>query len=224
MLTPSQTVEVLVRPSSAEKSSVKKLAQRGVNIRIADTSGPSEALISALTGVDIFISAIAPGSQLEQKALASAAKAAGVKRFLPCGFTTIAPPGDVMLLRDDKEEIYKYIKEIGLPYTVVDVGYWYQISFPRLPSGRVDYAMMAPNSNIHGDGEAPNILTDKRDIGRFVARIITDERTVDQYIYACGEVLTENQIFAMMEEVSGEKIERNNVSCPSPPEASTNLV
>lgn len=178
-------------------------------IRFADLSGPSEALVSALSGVDVLISAISAGSQLEQKALASAAREAGVKRFLPCGFTTIAPPGDVMILRDDKEEIYAHVKEIGLPYTVVDVGYWYQISYPRLPSGRVDYAMPLPNSDIHGDGEAPNILIDKRDIGRFVARIITDDRTLDRYVYACGAVLTENQIFAMMEELSGEKIERN---------------
>lgn len=206
------TVEALVRPSSAEKPSVKNLAERGVTVRIADLSGPSEALVSALTGVDILISAITAGSQLQQRSLASAAKAAGVKRFLPCGFTTVAPAGDVMKLRDDKEEIYAYVKEIGLPYTVVDVGYWYQISFPRLPSGKVDYAMMIPNSDIHGDGEALNILTDKRDIGRFVARIIADARTVNQYVYTWGEVLTENEIFGMLEDMSGEKIERNHIS------------
>lgn len=164
-----------------------------------------------LTGVDVLISAITARSQLQQKSLAKAAKDAGVKRFMPCAFTTVAPPGGVMLLRDQKEEVYQYIKDIGLPFTVVDVGFWYQISFPPLPSGRVDYAILMPSSDTHGDGEAPNILIDKRDIGYFVARIITDDRTVNKYVYAHGEVLTENQIFAMMEELSKEKVKRNHV-------------
>lgn len=159
-----------------------------------------------LAGVDVLISAISAHQQLQQKNLADAAKIAGVKRFLPCAFTTVAPPGGVMMLRDHKEEVYQHVKDIGIPYTVVDVGYWYQGTFPRLPSGRVDYASLMPISDIHGDGEAPNLLIDKRDIGHFVARIILDERTINKYVCAYGEVLTENQLFAIMEEVSGEKI------------------
>lgn len=72
----------------------------------------------------------------------------------------------------------QHIKKLFLPYTVIDVGYWYQLSCPRLPSGRIDYATFpGMNASLHGDGEALNILTDLRDVGHFVARIVYDERT-----------------------------------------------
>lgn len=108
--------------------------------------------------------------------------------------------------------MYQYLKELRLPFTIIDVGYWYQLSFPTLPSGRVDYATpLVPNVTIHNDGLATNLLTDLRDIGRFVARIATDNRTLNQYVYTYGDLLSEMEIFGMMEEISGEKIERKSV-------------
>lgn len=90
---------------------------------------------------------------------------------------------------------------------MIDVGFWYQISYPYLPSGKVDYAQIFPVKTIHGDGEAPNILTDLRDIGHFVARIIRDDRTLNKYIYTSGDVLSENEIFRIAKELSGEELE-----------------
>ncbi|KAJ7777377.1 hypothetical protein B0H16DRAFT_1407000 [Mycena metata] len=206
-------VEALVRPSSTAKPGVKALAERGVNIRVADISGPIEDLAKALSGIDVLISAIDAGSQLAQIQLATAAKEAGVKRFVPCGFITVAPPGGVMALRDSKELVYQHIRKLFLPHTIIDIGYWYQISFPTVPSGRADYtAIIKPNSAIHGDGETPTILIDHADIGRFVARIIKDERTLNKSVIAYGDVLSENAVFETMERLSGEKIERQYIS------------
>jgi len=61
---------------------------------------------------------------------------------------------------------------------------------------------------LHGDGEVPNLLIVIRDIGSFVARIIGDERTLNKHFYCWGDLLTENKIYDVMEEVSGEKLER----------------
>ncbi|CZR63605.1 related to Isoflavone reductase homolog P3 [Phialocephala subalpina] len=201
-------ITALVRPSSAEKPDVQALTEKGVKILIADISGPAEELINALTGIDVVISAIGGMAQMAQMGLVEAAKKAGVKRFVPCDFASVCPVG-VMMLRDEKEEIHTQIKKLGLGYTFIDVGYWYQLSFPPLPSGRTSYAMF-PGMQVplHGDGEAKNILIDIRDIGHFVARIIDDERTLNKYVYGWGDILTENQIYDMMEEVSGEKLER----------------
>lgn len=63
-------------------------------------------------------------------------------------------------------------------------------------------------NSLHGDGKMPNLLIDIRDIGKFVAHIVDDERTLNKYVYAWGEALTETQIYDVMEEVSGEKLER----------------
>ncbi|GCB21187.1 isoflavone reductase homolog P3 [Aspergillus awamori] len=204
-------VEVLVRPASANKPSVQKLGEQGLKIWSTDLDDFS-GLVSAMTGADILISAIGPNDLLQQKKLLQAAKLTGVKRVIPCAFTTVAPPNGAMLLRDEKEEVYNAIKFLGLPYTVIDVGFWYQISFPTLPSGKVDYAQMVPVKTVHGEGTAPNILTDLRDIGRFVARIILDDRTINKYVYTSGDVLSENDIYRIAAEVSGEKLEPDRIS------------
>ncbi|KAJ7035521.1 hypothetical protein C8F04DRAFT_1342400 [Mycena alexandri] len=206
-------VEVLVRPSSTTKPAVKALAERGVNIRVADITGPIEDLVKVLSGIDVLISVIDAGSQLAQIQLATAAKEAGVKRFIPCAFITVAPPGGVMALRDSKEQVYQHIRKLYLPHTIIDVGFWYQISFPTVPSGRADYtAIIKPNAAIHGDGKTPTILIDREDIGRFVARIVKDNRTLNKSVIAYGDVLSENEVFGTMERLSGEKIERQYVS------------
>ncbi|KAL0263710.1 hypothetical protein SLS55_002691 [Diplodia seriata] len=206
-------VQILVRPSSAEKPEVKKIAERGVKVVIADINGPVEELVSIQKGVDVTISAIDARSQLAQMNLATAAKKAGVKRFVPCAWTTVAPAGGVMLLRDDKEEVYNHIKRLYLPYTIIDVGFWHQISFASvLPSRRFDYATIMPQSTIHGDGEQPNIIGDLRDLGRWTARIVEDERTLNKYVFTCSDVLSENQIYSIVEEVTGEKPERKQIS------------
>ncbi|KAJ7157946.1 hypothetical protein C8R43DRAFT_1095980 [Mycena crocata] len=205
-------VEALVRPSSAGKPEVEKLADRGVKIRVADIGGRIEELVRVLEGMDVVVSAIDALSQLAQLQLATAAKQAGVKRFVPCAFTTVAPPGGVMILRDEKEEVYQHVRKLFLPYTIIDVGYWHQLTFPTLPSGRVDYAARVPKVEIHAGGTMPTILTDLRDIGRFVALIIKDPRTLNKSIVTYSDVLSENEIFAAMEELSGEKIGRKYVS------------
>ncbi|KAJ7110618.1 hypothetical protein C8R44DRAFT_569131, partial [Mycena epipterygia] len=207
-------VEALVRPSSTEKPQVKKLTDLGVKIRVADIDGGSiEELIGVLTGIDVLISAVGALNQMVQIRLATAAKEAGVKRFVPCAFTTVAPVGGVMALRDSKEEVYQHVRKLYLPYTIIDVGYWHQLSSPTLPSGRVDYATLStPRVDIHVDGSMPTMLTDLRDIGLFVALIIKDPRTLNKFVVTYGDVLSENEIFAMMEELSGEKIERKYIS------------
>ncbi len=74
-----------------------------MRIVLGDISTDSiESLAAHLAGIDTVVSAIGPEAQLAQTRLADAiVLAGGVKRFVPCGFTTIAPPGGVMLIRDE---------------------------------------------------------------------------------------------------------------------------
>lgn len=110
-----------------------------------------------------------------------------------------------------KEIVYNQIRQLWLPYTIVDVGWWYQLSYPRLPSGRVDYAMTSGNDEIIGDGNVTTALTDLRDIGRYLALIIKDPRTLNKKVYAYNLTSTQNEIYSLMEEISEEKIDRNYV-------------
>jgi len=196
-----------------EKDLTKRLKDRGFKLVVADlTKTTVEELVKVVAGYDIILSAVAAEGQLDKLILVDAAAKAGTKRFVPCGWTTIAPAGGVMELRDNKEVVYQRLWYHHVPYTIVDVGYWHSISSPKLPSGRADYCTVMPNTTIYGDGNAPNILTDKRDIGKFVARILKDERTLNKKIFTAGEVLSQNEILALMEKKSGEKIPVTYVS------------
>ncbi|OGM49635.1 hypothetical protein ABOM_001899 [Aspergillus bombycis] len=206
-------VEILVRASSVGKKAVMDIQDRGVKVRVADLTASEDELALVLSGIDILVSAIAAQDQAAQKNLMRAAKMAGIQRVIPCAYATIAPPQGVMLFRDEKEEVYNEIKRLALPYTIIDVGFWHQLSFPRVPSGRADYAVLLQDSTtIHGDGEAPNILSDLRDVGRYVARIIADDRTLNRHVYGWSDILTETEIFGIVEELSGEVIEREYIS------------
>jgi len=96
----SQSITALARPSSLNKPQNEALKSRGVQVVAADLSGPEADLVKILEGVDVVVSAVGAPSQLDQIPLANAAKKAGVKRFLPCGLMTVAPPGGIMFLRD----------------------------------------------------------------------------------------------------------------------------
>ncbi|KAJ5688901.1 hypothetical protein N7462_003293 [Penicillium macrosclerotiorum] len=243
-------VIALVRPTSLQKPAIVKLLERGIHIRKCDLKASEEHLIEALAEIDVVISCVGPAEQQDQIPLAKAAKKTGVKRFIPCGFITVAPPGGVMWLRDEvgsacfpwwlsgvmwfsdfveeafhgeqlslttyfrvlqKEIVYNQIRQMWLPYTIVDVGWWYQLCYPRLNSGRVDYAMTSGNDEIIGDGNVPTALTDLRDIGRYMAMIIRDPRTLNKKVLAYNLVSTQNQIYNLMEEISEEKVDRNYV-------------
>lgn len=72
--------------------------------------------------------------------------------------------------------------------------------------------MTMSNDEIIGDGNTPSALTDLRDIGHYVAKIISDERTLNKMVFAYDVVLTQNEIYDMLEKISGEQIERKHVS------------
>ncbi|KAJ9255217.1 hypothetical protein DTO195F2_6292 [Paecilomyces variotii] len=205
-------VYALIRPRSVAKPALTALQDRGVKVRQCDMTASEDELLEALKDIDVVISTVGPADQLEQLPLAKAAKKAGVKRFVPCGFIPVTPPGGVMWLRDQKEIVYNHIKQLWLPYTIIDVGWWYQFSYPRLASGKIDYAMTMSNDEIIGDGNTPSALTDLRDIGHYVAKIISDERTLNKMVFAYDVVLTQNEIYDMLEKISGEQIERKHVS------------
>lgn len=205
-------ITALTRPSSLDSPKSQALRDAGIKVVAADLSGPQEDLVAVLKGADVVISAVTASALKEQIPLASAAKAAGVKRFVPCSFATVSAPRGVMKLSEIKDDIFAHIKALYLPFTSIDVGWWHQLTSPGVPSGRLNDALAFPASEIFGNGEVPSAVTNVKDIGRFVARIIADERTLNKQVFAYGEVLTQNQVWDIVEKASGEKVERNYVS------------
>ena len=136
----------LTRPSSISNPANASFSSRGVSIRPFTLTAPHADLVSSLRGIDVLICCISGmGDEMHQQIpIADAAKEAGVQRFIPSAWLPVIPLGGVHLFRDLKERTYAHLKSISLPYTIIDVGWWYQISYPKLPSGKVDYAISLP--------------------------------------------------------------------------------
>ncbi|OBR06679.1 Isoflavone reductase family protein [Colletotrichum higginsianum IMI 349063] len=243
---PKYEITALIRPSSLQKPEIHDLEKRGVRIASVDLGGPEDEITKQLTGHEVVISAIVAEGIMDQIPLANAAKTAGVPRFVPCFFGTVMPARGMLWLRDkvrpgrqptppppplsallnpdpglltcvtQKEDVLNHVQTLYLPYTVIDVGWWYQISLPRLPSGKIN-AVASPFPDwIAGDGTVLSGMTDLRDIGKYVARIIADPRTLNQKVFAYTELLSQNDVYGLVERLSGERVEREYVSPRQP--------
>ncbi|RAH81521.1 NAD(P)-binding protein [Aspergillus japonicus CBS 114.51] len=215
--TPKFEITALTRPQSLHKPTNLALQARGVNIVPADLRGPAAPLIDLLQGIDVVISAIHFDALADEIPLADAAKAAGVQRFVQSALMIVIPPRGVVDFREKKEENLHHIQKLRLPYTYIDAGWWHQLTLPRLPSGRVDHLLPRPPAAhpslpLGLDGNVPTALADLRDVGRYVARIIADPRTVNKRVHVYNEVYTLNRVYEVVERVSGERLGRRFVS------------
>ncbi|KXJ89849.1 hypothetical protein Micbo1qcDRAFT_149681 [Microdochium bolleyi] len=222
-------ITALTRPSSVDKPENLELQKRGIKVVPLDLSAiaaaykapapgsvfsPASAdpeLVRILTGADVVISAIYYLNLEDQIPLANAAKAAGVGRFVPCNFGTVGPRG-VMALADAKYKVLDHIQRIRLPYTVIEVGWWYQISLPRVPSGKLDAGkgnglVYFPAGELVAGGTQPSALTDLRDIGRWTARIVAapGHATLNKTVFSYGEVRSQREVWELVGRLSGEE-------------------
>ncbi|THY33273.1 isoflavone reductase family protein [Aureobasidium pullulans] len=204
-------LKCFIRSSSASKPSAQQIRELGIATVTAELDGPIEELIKLLQNIDTVISCMSPASLKLQIPLIDAAVEAGVKRFLPCNFGTPSARG-ILALRDVKEDIHDHIFRQKLGYTIVDVGFWYQASIPRVPSGRFDRAIFMPLNDVYSGGFTPNMLIDARDVGKIVVRIIKDKRTLNKRVIAYGDIMSQNEIHKCIEDKTGEKLELIEIS------------
>ncbi|OJJ82007.1 uncharacterized protein ASPGLDRAFT_68013 [Aspergillus glaucus CBS 516.65] len=188
-----------------------QLQQRGVKIVPADLREPSDKLVKLLSGIDVVISAIYFDSLDNEIPLANAAKAAGVKRFVQSALMIVIPPKGVVDFHEKKEGNLHYFQKIRLPYTYIDADWWYQLTLPRLPSGRIDHLLSPAHKDLPTslNGNMPTALADLRDVGRYVARIIADPRTLNKRVHVYSELYTQNRVHEVVEGISGEIIRRD---------------
>jgi hypothetical protein len=99
-------------------------------------------------------------------------------------------------------EIRKYIEDSGVPHTYIDVGFWYQITVPY--RGAVKGPIPELVREFYGDGEKKTAMVNKERIGLFVAQIIADPRTLNQYVFIYDDVRTMNEIYEVASRIAGE--------------------
>ncbi|KAH6620992.1 isoflavone reductase family protein [Chaetomium sp. MPI-SDFR-AT-0129] len=200
------------RESSVNNKTNQQLEERGVRIVGYDIDGPKAVLVDKLKGIDVPISCITWEHLKQQIPWIEAAKEAGVKRFVPSEWVGPAPKG-IIDIKDQKLDILGAIHRARLPYTIIDVGCWFQVFVPQVPSGRSDHGhSIYIDHPIVGDGSQKFALTDMADIGSYVARIISDPRTLNRHVFAYTEILSMNEIWDSMARVSGETPLRDYVT------------
>ncbi|EIM83074.1 NAD-P-binding protein [Stereum hirsutum FP-91666 SS1] len=189
-------VVVPTRPSSISKPNIEAFRAKGASVvPIEISSATHDQLKELMKGADTVISVLVYTQLQLQRKLVDAAKEAGIKRFIPCDFGTTGKRG-WRELYDEKLGIRDYVKESGIGYTFVDVGFWYQVNLPMISPKQTPYPFaFEPSRYFYGDGNTKTACIDLGDIGRFVARIIADPRTLNHYVFAWGEELTQKELF-----------------------------
>lgn len=197
------------------------MSKKGVETRVVDlaTASPPE-LKAVLEGVNYIVSAMSAEVLETQLPLFEAAKGAGVRRIIPSDFGTSAPPG-AFALNDrvrticaytcppefingclQKLEIRDRVRQLGIPYTFVEIGWWMQLSLPYPPS--LEDNQIAPLLNvIYNGGSKKNALTDVRRIGDLVALILQDERTLNQTVFFHEVEASAQEVWDVALQVSG---------------------
>ncbi|PBK69574.1 NAD(P)-binding protein [Armillaria solidipes] len=107
------------------------------------------------------------GTCTEETALVNAARAAGVKLFVPSEFgaPTLNAPTGIFKAKDD---VAKHMKEIGLPSARFYTGQffsWIPIACGYPSTGKINLVV--------GTGNTPGSFTADEDVGGFVAHVLT---------------------------------------------------
>jgi hypothetical protein len=206
-----QEITCFIRTSSATKPSTLRLRDLGITLAIGDLNGPISDLVTLLQDTSILISCLPIEALPSQITLINAAaKVSTITRFIPSNWATPAARGGIIASRDIKEDVHDYLFRLKLPFTIIDVGFWFQASVPLVSGGKLGGWQFGPN-DVYCGGDVPNTFIDQRDIGRITVEIVKDERTVNRRVMAYGEVLTQNQLQRVVEERTGEKLEVTHV-------------
>ncbi|EIM88909.1 NAD-P-binding protein [Stereum hirsutum FP-91666 SS1] len=201
-------VKVPVRPSSVDKPSVVELRNKGVAIIPVDlATASSDHLQEILRGANTVICSLVYTQLGLQHKIIEAAKAVGVPRFVPCDFGTPGRRG-VRKLHDEKLDIQDAVKASGIGYTFIDVGFWYQLHliYTDVEKAYVPWLYEA-SRYVYNDGLVKTAYTDLTDIGRFVARIVADPRTLNHHVFAWGEEITQQDLVNLARKYGDPNVE-----------------
>ena len=203
-------VKAMVRPGSNNQKIEEMIAQGAIIVE-GDLMKP-ETLLPICEGVDVVVSAVGnnettvPG----QKNLIDAAKAQGVKRFIPSDYSVDYRKldyGDNDNL-DKRKEILSYLQQSGLEYTLILNGaFMDNVGTPYMPQFDLDNGVF----EYWGDRETPLDFTTTDDTAKYVAEAVSDPNLVNTALEVAGDVLTMKQLLAAYEEATGNKAPRKAI-------------
>ena len=105
-----------------------------------------------------------------------------------------------------------------MPYTFIDVGLWMQLYLPLPLRSQPPQPVKEMTWSVYADGAARNLVTHRERIGTYVARILADQRTLNQAVIVWEDEVRQGDAHALGERISGDgdalKAKRIVVSTP----------
>ncbi|KIJ41708.1 hypothetical protein M422DRAFT_255326 [Sphaerobolus stellatus SS14] len=157
---------------SITKPELQEAASQGAELVTIDYDSQS-SLVSALQGVDVVLSTLRDeGLQEAQLNLVRAAKAAGVRLFVPSeyGRNTIGITAPYLKAKANTQDL---LKELNLPYTLFFTGIWPSTILNPAIGQALGIDFEAGKFTLFGDGTAPLSWTTAEDFVPFVYRLLT---------------------------------------------------
>jgi len=198
-------VVVLSRSATANET----LTEKGAEPIMVDYTSPS-SLESALKGMDVVISTLGGFALAIQEPLGVAAKAAGVKLFVPSEFGA-----DMRGATDGfyaaKSALFDKLQSIGLPTALFFNGpfsdwVWYQPFIGTdLKNGKIELA---------GSGDALGSLTSRRDVARYTVHVLLNlpATKLHNSVHKIeGERTSFNRVLEQYQARTGKKLEITHI-------------
>ncbi|KAL1916001.1 uncharacterized protein VTP21DRAFT_6005 [Calcarisporiella thermophila] len=209
--------EVRVLTRSSQSEAAKALKKLGATIVEIKNYNDQNALQNALANTDVLINTLGFKSVDAPKILSEilkAAKATGVKRYLPSEFGMNHSPGKlrynipVHTEWDDKNAHLEDVKASKIEYTAFFIGLFMEESFGPWFGFDTDSRQWT----IVGDGEQKVSFTSYRDVGRCVAESVQHTKFANRELVITGDNITLNEACSLFEKAISDKIERKYVS------------
>ena len=96
------------------------------------------------------------------------------------------------------------MKELGVGYTFIDVGWWMQLYLPLPLRSAAPPPLKAMSWSFYGAGQAKNLITNLHHIGTWVAKIIADPRTLNKQVIVWEDEVTQKDAHELGVRLSGD--------------------
>jgi len=202
------TIKILSR-SETIKTANPKWFEKGVEFFQVDYAD-EVTLVRVFKDVDVVFSTVSATAIEQQEALGNAAKAAGVKIFVPTeyGVDTEDASDGVFLA---KKRFSEFLKGIDLPYVKIFTGLWTDYCITPDWGWNLEESKVV----IYGSGDSPVSMVDRTDIARYVAYVFTHippSELAWKILRIQAELTSFNKIATDYEAKTGKKLEVTRVS------------
>ncbi|KAL9052688.1 MAG: hypothetical protein Q9162_005247 [Coniocarpon cinnabarinum] len=207
------TIKVLARQSSS--ATFPSVSQ---TVRIPDDGGNEDQIASALQGADALVVTMPAKRSEDMARLANACIKAGVRRMIPADFGSVDSTDtrclDLVPLYGEKTKAREYLQRLSsengsFTWTSLVCGHFFDHG---LSDELLGFNLKLRTATIFGDGNVKWCTSTLSHIGEAVVKILQKEdATINQMMYMQSFYISQNELLATLENVSGEKFKCSKV-------------